>query len=313
MTTYHGMPLATFKCVVLSVTCAGCAAAHMAREELPATPTTSGGVTELIRVTTSTMNEYGARPSRDGRYILTVQRDETRGRSADALSIARTLVGSPGSSPLTDRGAYDPAWHPDGETFYYVSARTGQPRLVRSKVTGASAMTFVLSSVAGGGEVQPDVHPQGRKIALSVRMQNTNTIAVVEINGSDLTVYGPGQTPRWSPNGAQIAFTRTVGRHAQVFVMQVDNGSHVTQLTSGDYDNSLPVWSPDGQWLAFTSSRDAGSENVFIMRADGTVQTQLTSGATADNTNAWTSEGLYFSSNAGGRVGIWRVKVNLPG
>ncbi|MDE3126684.1 MAG: PD40 domain-containing protein, partial [Gemmatimonadota bacterium] len=91
-------------------------------------------------------------------------------------------------------------------------------------------------------------------------------------------------------------------------------GGQVSQLTTGDYNNTLPTWSPDGQWLAYASDREAGHRSIWAMKADGTSQTELTRGTSDDDEPAWSSDGyIYFSSKAAGNYEIWRIKPLLGG
>ncbi|MBF6589303.1 MAG: S9 family peptidase [Ktedonobacterales bacterium] len=60
-------------------------------------------------------------------------------------------------------------------------------------------------------------------------------------------------SPRWSPDGARLAFLSTrEGQEPQVWVMAVDGGE-ARQLTHMRRGASDPFWSSDGTWLGFTS------------------------------------------------------------
>jgi len=78
----------------------------------------------------------------------------------------------------------------------------------------------------------------------------------------------------WSPDGKLIAFASTRDGKSHIFVMNND-GSSLTQLTSGAIEDWAPVWSPDGNYIAFASNR-AGKSDIFKMRADGTEPVNLT-------------------------------------
>jgi Tol biopolymer transport system component len=81
-------------------------------------------------------------------------------------------------------------------------------------------------------------------------------------------------TPKWSPNGARIAFSADYSGNSDVYVMNSD-GTGVTQLTSDPLFDGEPSWSPDGTQILFTSNRDGNAE-IYVMNADGTDQTRLT-------------------------------------
>ncbi|MBK8021153.1 MAG: S9 family peptidase [Chloroflexi bacterium] len=60
-------------------------------------------------------------------------------------------------------------------------------------------------------------------------------------------------SPRWSPDGKQIAFLSSRGEKPQIYVIPV-NGGESRSLTSVKQGVAgAPVWSPDGTQIAFTS------------------------------------------------------------
>jgi len=67
-------------------------------------------------------------------------------------------------------------------------------------------------------------------------------------------------TPRWSPDGTQIAFAaRTAKNQWHVFVTRREAG-FPEQLTTGNCDEGDPSWSPDGNHLVFAcTSGDPGA------------------------------------------------------
>ncbi|RTZ01462.1 S9 family peptidase [Flavobacterium sp. RSP49] len=69
-----------------------------------------------------------------------------------------------------------------------------------------------------------------------------------------LTTSKEGATkPAWSPDGKQLAFTRSVEDKSQVFILSLDGGESM-QLTSHKYGANNPKWSPDGKKILFSSS-----------------------------------------------------------
>lgn len=59
--------------------------------------------------------------------------------------------------------------------------------------------------------------------------------------------------PAWSPDGKQLAFTRSVEDKSQIFILSMEGGEP-RQLTRYKYGAKNPKWSPDGNKILFSSS-----------------------------------------------------------
>lgn len=72
------------------------------------------------------------------------------------------------------------------------------------------------------------------------------------------------QSPDWSPDGTQIAFTRTRRGRTEVWTMRSD-GSRERQRTRLDRDAATPVFSPDGRRLVFSAGRP-GKRRLYVLK-----------------------------------------------
>lgn len=157
----------------------------------------------------------------------------------------------------------DPIWSPDGSQIMYLSwTKENSFDIYLMDKDGKDQRPIVASPAE---EIMPDWSPDGSKIAYVSNQDGndeiytidlkTNIVNKLAINISPNTGYekwSPG-SPKWSPDGKQIAFISTTGisNTSQVFVMNVD-GTNVRALTDYDlhYDDS-PVWCPDSSCIIF--------------------------------------------------------------
>jgi dipeptidyl aminopeptidase/acylaminoacyl peptidase len=107
----------------------------------------------------------------------------------------------------------------------------------------------------------PQVSPDGRGIAY-VRMgydiktdRARGSIWLVGVDGKNerpLSSAPSSGSPRWSPDGARIAYiSRAADGSAQLFMYWTANGVTAPISNFTDSPSGL-AWSPDGKWLAFT-------------------------------------------------------------
>ncbi|SEN12974.1 TolB family protein [Lihuaxuella thermophila] len=133
--------------------------------------------------------------------------------------------------------------------------------------------TTAVSRVADGMFV--DVSPDGKKLAFikqdSLYVSGADGKHPIRLTHSRFPVYD--SSPRWSPDGTKIVFSRSDGN---IYVIDA-NGKNLTNLTNTDETviNSEPDWSPDGSKIVFHSNR-TGQSHIFVMNADGSNVKQLT-------------------------------------
>ena len=118
--------------------------------------------------------------------------------------------------------------------------------------------------------------------------------------------------PQFSPDGRRLAFaSRRSGEAVEIWAASAD-GSSPHQLTHGPgARQSGPAWSPDGQRIAFAAVGENGHWDVWLMDSDGGSPRQLTADPGDEKMPTWSRDGrwIYFSSDRGGRLDIWRTAV----
>ncbi len=110
-------------------------------------------------------------------------------------------------------------------------------------------------------EVQ--ISPDGARVAFvlneidATQDEYRTTIWLVPTNGGEPVQFTRGpkrdSAPRWSPDGAQIAFlSNRDGEKNQLYVMSA-SGGEPRQLTSLDHGAGPGNWSTDGKWILFAA------------------------------------------------------------
>jgi len=241
---------------------AGCARQPLSRgpaapvEPARKTLNVTGAGTALERLTSEPVSEQVPAISPDGSTLLfgvsVFEKGKTEPKIQTLVAVnpntraQRTLY-----TAETSR-ASDPAWYPDGTSYVYSSDSPGNRSLVRALTAAPNAAISVIASgEVAPGAAAPTLSPDGKRVAFNMLVRDTLNVAVIDANGSHLTILGEGFHPTWSPDGSAVAFVRKVGEYSQIVLVDPTTGTDLVQLTSGEFDHRTPAWSPDGQYIEF--------------------------------------------------------------
>jgi dipeptidyl aminopeptidase/acylaminoacyl peptidase len=113
-------------------------------------------------------------------------------------------------------------------------------------------------------------------------------------------------TPRWSPDGLEIAFDARPGGNPDIYVVSAQGGAP-HRMTTDPAEDVLPSFSRDGQWIYFSSNR-SGDFQLWKVRRSGADAVQLTrQGAVAGLESA---DGRYvYYVNTRHDNELWRVPI----
>lgn len=132
--------------------------------------------------------------------------------------------------------------------------------------------------------VEPVVHPNGKKVLFSSDRGGKVMVYSMSINGKNIRPItwqgGYNVTPDYSPDGKHVVFSGLADGRFDIFIMNAD-GSQLRRLTSfkkmnGRWANhESPSFSPDGRYIAFTSNR-TGKYQLYIMNLLNSRTTRIT-------------------------------------
>jgi eukaryotic-like serine/threonine-protein kinase len=247
--------------------------------------------------------------SPDGRWIAFQQGDSIR----FDVFVAPAAGGNPRQLTHDNDMMSGFAWLPDSTAIVYSSSRGGTmpylPTLGLWQVTLRDGSIRRISS----GEmsyVTPDISKSGAILVGRMKLQTDiwkfpidGLPAENARRGVRLTRQtGQVLTPTAGPGDKEVAFLSDSGGHANLWVVNTENGG-LRQITHERDPNAavgVPVWSPDGRSIAFVSSRgNLGlTFGVWLVDPDGS---DLRVIANPGLGPAWSPDGrwVYYSTRDG--------------
>lgn len=207
-----------------------------------------------------------------------------------------------------------PRWSRDGRQVVFISDRDGHLQLYVMNADGSQQRRLTR---ADDLDYAPDFSPQGDHVAFMSRAERASVIHdiyVLRTDGTGRTKLTSDQStnsasPRWSPDGKKILFTRSavikrnyrdmsseerarMRNSTEIFVMNRD-GSGVRNLTNNQAHDGNPQWSKDGKTIYFTSGRE-GAPHIYAMNADGTRVRKVADGSVVAAPNL-SRDGKHFA------------------
>jgi Tol biopolymer transport system component len=185
-----------------------------------------------------------------------------------------------------------PAWSPDGRRILYHSCE-GNGISVVDLTTGR------IRHVAGGAGdyIETGVwSPNGTRIVFARKLQQSGRkryeLWLMRPDGSaktPLTNEAAGKSddeqPVWSPDGRQIAFSRSSDHGSELILLTINGRSERTLLQRAEGVDG-PAWSPDGSLIAFGRTL-AGRSSLWIVHPDGSGLHRLSSSRLPDAAPVW--------------------------
>jgi len=214
--------------------------------------------------------------------------------------------------PMTAEGVSSshPRWSPDGKSLAFISTRQG-----------SKPQVWLLNRQGGEAQRLTDLvpylidfawSPDGHKMVLLLKDPKPEDLEAANHKSHDASEASASEenssedkksTKPWVIDRLQFKLDE-VGyldrRRAHLYVFDLAKKS-LTQITSGDYDDSEPAWSPDSKLLAFTSNRSTPdpdatyNTDIWTVVANNTNKgahlTQVTTNPGIDMSPTWSPDG----------------------
>jgi Tol biopolymer transport system component/predicted Ser/Thr protein kinase len=244
------------------------------------------------------------------------------GNAANALSAAQL------AQLTTTEGLHEfPAWAPDEKRLAYSTEISGFKKIY---VKALQAEPQQLTAGAGD-DIQPKWTLDGQSILFVRSNQPRGKLEPGDVFGQydggdiwkkDLASGKEEQfldnafSPSFSPDGKLLAVDASWAGPRRIWIVdaQGHNPQQVTSDSSEAVDHLEPNWSPDGKSIVF-QNLERTKFSIKTVNVATRVITALTDGRYHDLNPVWSHSGkyIYFSSDRGGGLNVWRLAVSGNG
>ncbi|HEY2018815.1 MAG TPA: protein kinase, partial [Bryobacteraceae bacterium] len=208
-----------------------------------------------------------------------------------------------------------PSLTPDGDRFLYAGAARGKWDIYLQRTGGNTGVNLTADSPDDDSE--PALSRDGLRIAFRSE-RGGGGLFVMESTGENPTrIASRGHLPAWSPDGKSIVysddtFTTPSDRATPVSRLHVIDLASGAQRELATGDAVQPNWSPHGDRIAYWGIRRGGQRDIWTVAAVGDAPVKITDDQALDWNPVWSPNGeeLYFLSDRGGSMNVWRVKID---
>jgi len=135
------------------------------------------------------------------------------------------------TAPANLKGAFRPAWSPDGRWIAFTSDRNGSPQIYIMDDDGTNVRRLIEE---GGHAVEASWSSDGQRIAFAwMKTRTSNFDIYIHELAKDMNTQithdsGDNERPRWAPDGRHIVFESSRNGTSQIYSMLLD-GTKVRQ------------------------------------------------------------------------------------
>jgi tricorn protease len=227
----------------------------------------------------------------------------TRNAREVPITVRGAAVGGGAEHLVLTTGFSDLAVSPDGKKLAFIA---------RGEVFAASAAdggdaTRITTTPAAEGQVA--WAPDSRRLVYAANRDGAWNVYLYDFATNKETTLTTGRThsvsPRFSPDGKQVAFIRDA---KELCVVSLDT-KQVRVLAPGVFGrppmfSERPIaWSPDGRWVAYLSGGTKLFMNAYVVPSAGGEARQVSwLSNTRANSLSWSGDGSYLLLDTGMRT-----------
>ncbi|MBN9663964.1 MAG: PD40 domain-containing protein [Acidobacteria bacterium] len=248
------------------------------------------------------------------------------GEDQDNYDIYIKGVGAETPVRLTSQASEEtsPVWSSDGSrlAFVRVSPAGGAIYTIDAHGGGEQRVASIFSQRFGFRVRHLDWSPDGASFAVDDKSNEEDTVSIfiVSAGGARRRLTSPPArstsdlAPRFSPDGRQVAFIRSIAPHLRAIYLVPAAGGSPVRITAdlnwiGDLD-----WSPDGKELVYSTDR-SGTPALWRTRSlpGSTPQLLRPSGENAQFVSVSRRKGNLAYTQAITDINIWRMRLPVNG
>ena len=223
--------------------------------------------------------------SPDGKKVLySLIQKRRRGKSKRNINLYLMDLRTGKTSRLSSRKGLNTGsiFMPDGKHLLLTLSHQGNAEIYIMNIANRAVRRLTRHYTP---DVDPSVNRQGNKMTFLSGRSGMPMIYTADVNGLEKNVKRISYvgkfnaTPRFSPDGREIAFSSWLDGRFDIFRINAD-GTGLYRLTKDFGSNEDPTWSNDGQFIAFAGqrvlSRKKALLNVYVMDRDGEIIGNIT-------------------------------------
>ena len=216
---------------------------------------------------------------------------------------------------VTTKGlsARSPVWTPDGKALSFLSNRSKDHTQVWTLKFGHFGEAEQITKLKRSARIIK-WSPQGDKLLFVFRDEEPK-----DPNDKQDRAEKPWVIDRLEFKADRGDGYLTDRRRKHIYIYDIAK-EKLTQITSGDYDDSDPCWSPDGKTVAFVSNRIKNANrsyntDIWLVSADTTDKgqklTQLTSHRGLEKSPVWSPDGKWiaYTTASYGEYGVPHLAI----